>query len=208
MASKLSPVSRRGVLKAAGAAAVAGGASALLGGSTAAAQQGAPAVMTGTQAGRKYKAYVKFSTDLPTIIDLKARALVDRQILIRTEAAQTCYTSVDETLIPGFKMGPGGPAIVGHGGVGIVEAIGPQATRCRVGDRVVVTLHRACGSCFNCLRMRSDKCLNAGNAKGNNIPTSDMEDGRSLFSPTGAMAELTITNEEYAVPVFTRCSRG
>ena len=51
MASKLSPVSRRGVLKAAGAAVVVGGASALLSGGTAAAQQGAPAVMTGTQAG-------------------------------------------------------------------------------------------------------------------------------------------------------------
>jgi S-(hydroxymethyl)glutathione dehydrogenase/alcohol dehydrogenase len=30
-----------------------------------------------------------------------------------------------------------------------------------------------------------------------------MADGTAIFSPTGAMAELTITNEEYAVPVFT-----
>ena len=30
-----------------------------------------------------------------------------------------------------------------------------------------------------------------------------MADGTPIFSPTGAMAELTITNEEYVVPVFT-----
>ena len=35
------------------------------------------------------------------------------------------------------------------------------------------------------------------------IPTGEMADGRIVFSPTGAMAELTITNEEYTVPVFT-----
>ena len=37
---------------------------------------------------------------------------------------------------------PGTPAnravTVGHGGVGIVEAIGPQASRVEVGDRVIV----------------------------------------------------------------------
>ena len=57
MAPKSTPVSRRGVLKAAGvaagAAAVAGGASLLRG---AGVQQRAPAVLTNTQAGRKYMA--------------------------------------------------------------------------------------------------------------------------------------------------------
>jgi S-(hydroxymethyl)glutathione dehydrogenase/alcohol dehydrogenase len=195
--SRRDSVSRRSILK----AAAAGGAAALFGGGTLAAQQGAPAIATNTQAGRKYRAYVKFGKELPAVVELKARALTARQVLIRTQAAQTCYTNVDQCLIPGVAVPTGGPTIVGHGGVGIVEAIGPQVTRTRVGDRVVVTLHRACGSCFNCLRTRSDKCLNGG--AQNAIPTSDMADGTAIFSPTGAMAELTITNEEYAVPVFT-----
>src|SRR3984893_1904929 len=195
--SRRDSIPRRSILK----AAAAGGAAALFGGGTLAAQQGAPAIATNTQAGRKYRAYVKFGKELPAVVELKARALTARQGLIRTQAAQTCYTNVDQCLIPGVAVPTSGPTIVGHGGVGVVEAIGPQVTRARVGDRVVVTLHRACGSCFNCLRMRSDKCLNGG--AQNAIPTSDMADGTAIFSPTGAMAELTITNEEYAVPVFT-----
>ena len=50
-----SRVSRRDMLKAAGAAAVAGGATAL-GGAVAEAQQRAPAVLTNTQAGRRFRA--------------------------------------------------------------------------------------------------------------------------------------------------------
>lgn len=191
--------SRRDILK----ASAAGGAAALFAGNLPA-QQGAPAVMTGTQAGRRFKAYVKFSTEIPAVIELRARALQERQVLIRTEAAQTCYSSVDECLLPGTPPGPGGPGIVGHGGVGIVEAVGPQCTRVRVGDRVVVTLHPACGSCFNCLHMRSDKCVNSG--ARNNTPAVEMSDGNAFFSATGAMSELTITNEEYAIPVFANVS--
>jgi S-(hydroxymethyl)glutathione dehydrogenase / alcohol dehydrogenase len=203
-----SGVTRRDLLKVAGAtagvAATVGGAASLLSRSSEPEQQRAPAVLTNTQAGRQFKAYVKFSTDVPSIVTLKARALQARQVAIRTEAAQTCYTSVDECLIQGTPVPATGPQIIGHGGVGIVEAIGPQVTRCRVGDRVVVNLHAACGSCFNCLRMRSDKCRNNGAA--NYMPTCEMADGKEIFSPTGAMSELTITNEEYATPVFTKAS--
>ena len=100
MASKKSsPVSRRRVLKTAGAV-VAGGASAVLGGTALAAQQGAPAVLTNTQAGRKFRAFVKYRTDPPTVVELTARALTGRLILVRTEAAQTCYTTVRQVLLP------------------------------------------------------------------------------------------------------------
>jgi len=200
MASK--SVSRRGVLKAAGAAAVAGGASALLGGGKMAAQQGAPAVMTNTQAGRKFRAYVKSGPALPTVVELKARGLTQREILVRVEAAQTCYTSVDECLIPGTPARQA--TIVGHGGVGIVEAVGPQVISSRVGDRVVIALHASCGRCYNCLWMQSSQCLNRGAAS--TIPTADMADGTPVWSATGAMSELTIVQEEEAVPVFTDVS--
>ncbi len=96
MASK---PSRRRVLKAAGTAAV-GGASALLGSGGAAAQQGAPAVVTNTQAGRRFRAFVKSTTAPPSVVTLTARALEGRLIVIRTEAAQTCYTTVRQVLMP------------------------------------------------------------------------------------------------------------
>lgn len=199
MASTPSAISRRRALKSAGAAALGGGASALLGGGTLAAQGGAPAILTNTQAGRRFKAFVKHSNDLPTVLDLTVRGITGRQMVIRTEAAQTCYTSVDQVLIPGTRTAQA--TIVGHGGVGIVEAIGPQVLSARVGDRVIVNLHAACGRCFSCLHMRSDKCRNG--AAANPMATCTMADGTPVFSATSGMAELMIVMEEYATPLFT-----
>jgi S-(hydroxymethyl)glutathione dehydrogenase/alcohol dehydrogenase len=199
MASKSSRISRRRVLKTAGTAIVGGGATVLLAGSTVAAQGSAPAILTNTQAGRRFRAFVKFSSDLPTVLEVTARPLTARQILVRTEGAQTCYSSVDQVLISGVPTDQA--VIVGHGGVGIVEAVGPQAYRVQVGDRVIVNFHTACGSCFNCLWMRSDKCLNRGAATA--VPTCDMADGTPVYSGNSGMAELMIVHEEQAVPLFT-----
>jgi len=191
-------VSRRSILKAAavsGAAALVSGA-----GVTSSSQAQAPAVLTNTQAGRKFRAFVKVSNELPTLQDLTVRGISGRQIVVRTEAAQTCYTTVNQVLRRGTPTNQA--VIVGHGGVGIVEAIGPQAIRTRVGDRVIVNFWSACGSCFNCVRMRSDKCLNRGAATA--VPTCNMTDGTPVFSPNSGMAELLIVQEEMATPVFTQ----
>jgi S-(hydroxymethyl)glutathione dehydrogenase/alcohol dehydrogenase len=203
MASR-SRVSRRGVLKgagaAAGAAAVAGAASALVGRP----EQGAPAILTNTQAGRRFRAFVKFSTAAPSLVDLRVRALTAREVLVRTEAAQTCYTSVRQVLLPS-EFAPRQATVVGHGGVGIVEAIGPQVITCQVGDRVVVNFHAACGRCNSCLWMRSDKCVNRGAATA--TATCEMTDGTPVFfANNSGTAELMIVHEEHAVPVFTDVS--
>jgi S-(hydroxymethyl)glutathione dehydrogenase/alcohol dehydrogenase len=187
----------------AGAAAAAGAASAVLGGA-AAAQERAPAILTNTQAGRTFRAFVKFSQAPPSVVDVRARALTAREVVVRTEAAQTCYTSVREVLRPS-ALAPAQAQILGHGGVGIVEAVGPQAIRTRVGDRVVVTFHAACGSCHNCLWMRSDQCVNRGGATA--VPTCEMTDGTPIpFSNNSGMSELMIVHEEHVVPVFTEVS--
>jgi S-(hydroxymethyl)glutathione dehydrogenase/alcohol dehydrogenase len=199
MASTSSRVSRRRILKTAGVAAVGGGAALL--GAGAGAQGQAPAILTNTQAGRRFKAFVKYSTsELPGVVDVTARALGGNQVLLRVDAAQTCYTSIDQVLIPGTPTNQA--TIVGHGGVGIVEAIGPQVISTRVGDRVILNLHAACGRCHNCLRMRSDKCR-AGAAS--NDPIADLN-GMPVFGRTGAMSELAITGEEYVTPLFTDVS--
>jgi S-(hydroxymethyl)glutathione dehydrogenase / alcohol dehydrogenase len=199
VASQPPRLSRRRALKVAGAAAIAGGTSAFLGGA-AGAQQGAPAVLTNTQAGRKFRAFVKHATAPPGVVELTARALTGRLIVVRTEAAQTCYTTVRQVLLAS-ESAPSQPVILGHGGVGIVEAVGPQAIRTRVGDRVVVAFHAACGTCHNCLWMRSDQCVNRGGATA--VPICDM-DGRELMSSDNTgMTELMIVLEEHAIPVFT-----
>jgi S-(hydroxymethyl)glutathione dehydrogenase/alcohol dehydrogenase len=197
-------MSRRRVLKAAGAAAAGGGTAALLGGVTLAAQGTPPAILTNTQAGRKFRGFVKYNQNRPSVVELTARGLTGNQVLLRVEAAQTCYSNIDQVLKNDERTPAGNATIVGHGGVGIVEAVGPQVLSTRVGDRVILNLHPACGRCWNCLNMRSDKCR-AGQA-GPPVPIATLPDGTPLFSRTGAMSELTITGEEYVTPIFTDIS--
>ena len=42
------------------------------------------------------------------------------------------------------------PAIYGHEAAGVIESVGPGVTRLKVGDPVVATLIRSCGSCPSC----------------------------------------------------------
>jgi len=200
MATKTSRISRRRVLQTAGAAAVGGGAALLAGGVVAVQRGGAPAIQTNTQSGRRFKAFVKYNNQRPDVVDVVGRALTGNQVLLRVEAAQTCYTNTDQVLIDGVPINQA--TIMGHGGVGIVEAVGPSVNSTRVGDRVILNLHSACGRCYNCLRQRSDKCR-AGAA--NNTPIADMGN-TPVFGRTGAMSELAITGEEYVTPIFTDVS--
>src|SRR3989475_11924448 len=97
--------------------------------------------------------------------------------------------------------------IQGHGGIGIVEAVGPEVRRVRIGDRVCVSGTPQCGSCYPCLRGRSDMCqfLSAIGAD-DLVPIADMADGTPVFenSHIGGLAELMVTFEEWVVPVFTK----
>ncbi|MEQ1575420.1 MAG: alcohol dehydrogenase catalytic domain-containing protein [Vicinamibacterales bacterium] len=191
-------------MKAAGTAALATSASVVLGGSAPAAQQGAPAIRTNTQAGRRIRSFIKFDREIPSMQPVTLRALTGRMVAIRTEAAQTCYSSVGQVLMPSANA-PQNIGVVGHGGVGIVEAIGPEVFAVQVGDRVVVNFHAACGWCYNCVKSRSDQCVNQGGGS-QQIPAGDTADGRPVFSGTSGMTEVMIVNQEKCVPVFTDVS--
>lgn len=202
MSASSSRLSRRRAIKTVGAA-VGGGTAVLLGGAGLAAQGGAPAIVTNTQAGRKFKAFVKFSPERPTVVDVTANALTGNQVLLRVEAAQTCYSNIDQVLKNDQRTPNANASIVGHGGVGVVEAIGPQVISTRVGDRVILNLHAACGRCWNCLNMRSDKCR-SGQVPP--TPLGTLPNGMNVFGRTGAMSELAITGEEMVTPIFTDIS--
>lgn len=47
---------------------------------------------------------------------------------------------------------------VGHEMVGVVEAVGPEVTSVKVGDRVVVNVETFCGECFYCKRGYVNNC--------------------------------------------------
>jgi S-(hydroxymethyl)glutathione dehydrogenase/alcohol dehydrogenase len=197
-----SEITRRSLLKKT-AAAIGGGAATLLGGEKGAAQSNrAAAGRTPSEAGQLFRGYVRFGTGA-SVQELKLLPIAPRQVVIRTEAAQICYT----TTAQGLGTANVAQAVIpAHGGVGTVIEIGSSVDRVHVGDRVIVAGQAQCGACYNCLRGRADHCL-MGNAGGNpNRPIAEMRDGTKVAGFRGGVAELMVTFEDYCVPVVTRVS--
>jgi len=225
MAHSEPTLSRRTVLRRGAAAAAAGVALGTGGGTPQAAGRGqAPAAVT----GRTFRAWIARGNGpgRTTLQDVRLLPVTGRQVVVRTEATNLCYSNVGAVL--GIQApGPGGanPArvglaaanagsnaraiIQGHGGVGVVEAVGPEVRRVQVGDRVCVSGTPQCGSCYHCLRGRADICQLLGrNGPNDLVPVAELRDGTPVYSNShiGGLAELMVTFEEWVVPVFTSAS--
>jgi S-(hydroxymethyl)glutathione dehydrogenase / alcohol dehydrogenase len=215
-------LSRRGVLT--GGVALAAQSGALL-------AQSKSAQTSVASAGRKFRGWVSRGTGpgRTTLQELTLRPISGRQIVVRTEATNLCYSNSTDVLgLPQPGAPPPPPAgspprpvppaflamsrmalIQGHGGIGIVEAVGPEVRRVQVGDRVCVSGTPQCGSCYQCLRGRADMCQFLGRQGPNDlVPIADLRDGTPVYanSHIGGLAELMVTFEEWVVPVFTKAS--
>lgn len=221
-------LSRRKLLKR-GMAAAAGGAALVTQSGTLAGQS------TPTAPARRFRGWVSRGTGpgRTTLQELTLRPISGRQVVVRTEATNLCYSNTGAVLglpqnfgpPPGAGAGnappppPPPPAgvrrlsdmalIQGHGGVGVVEAVGPEVRRVQAGDRVCVSGTPQCGSCYQCLRGRSDMCQFLGRQGPNDlVPIADMRDGTPVYanSHIGGLAEVMVTFEEWVVPVFSKAS--
>ncbi len=183
-----------------------------------------PAVVT----ARTFRGWISRGTGRgrTTLQDLRLRPITGRQVVVRTEACNLCYSNVGAVL--GIQPTP--PAtgastaanagltgantndmalIQGHGGVGVVEAVGPEVRRVQIGDRVCVSGTPQCGACYHCLRGRADVCQLLGrNLAGDLVPVADLRDGTPVYSNShiGGLAELMITPEEWVGPVVTKAT--
>jgi S-(hydroxymethyl)glutathione dehydrogenase/alcohol dehydrogenase len=155
-------------------------------------------------AGTKFRAYVRNGAT-SSIEELTLRPIQPQQVVIRTQAAQACYTIVN-ALGPPPARPAGAPApaaaIIGHGGVGIVEEVGSEVKRVQVGDLVVVPVTPQCGQCWMCLHGRADACRSALGRPA--VPVADMRDGTPVNGRLGGFAELMVEWEEQTVPIFTK----
>ena len=93
-------------------------------------------------------------------------------------------------------------SVLGHEAVGVVESIGGDVTGFRPGDRVVVSFHIACGSCWFCRRGETALCedhaiLGAG-PFGGDLPVP----GRTVrvpFAVTNLLAIPDAVDDERAL---------
>lgn len=68
--------------------------------------------------------------------------------IVRLTASAICGT--DLHMVRGTMAGMKPGTILGHEGVGVIEALGPDVRNLRVGDRVVIPSSIACGNCSYC----------------------------------------------------------
>jgi Zn-dependent alcohol dehydrogenase len=80
------------------------------------------------------------------------------EVLVRLLASGICRS--DLSLIDGKWPHPM-PAVLGHEGAGVIDAVGPGVDESRVGERVVLTFVPACGRCRFCLEGRVNLCATA-----------------------------------------------
>jgi S-(hydroxymethyl)glutathione dehydrogenase/alcohol dehydrogenase len=181
----------------------AAGAAALVATGAAAQQSGtaAPAVGTGAVAGMPFRAFVRYGAQ-GTIEDLRLRDLKPTQVLVRNRGSCACYT------VTGAVLGTASqatPTIPNHSGMGIVEAVGAQVRRVRVGDRVLVSGTPWCGQCRQCLSGTPEWCNYLAPGGVPNDPVAEMADGTGVIEAAviGGLSELIGAYEEYCVPIFS-----
>jgi S-(hydroxymethyl)glutathione dehydrogenase/alcohol dehydrogenase len=79
------------------------------------------------------------------------------EVLVRLVACGVCHTD----LYTASGADPSGyaPAVLGHEGAGVVEAVGPGVSLVEPGDHVVTLFSPQCGECIHCRDERTNLCL-------------------------------------------------
>ena len=126
------------------------------------------------------------------------------EVLVRIGASGVCHS--DLNAVDGTAPTPC-PAVLGHEGAGVVEAVGPDVARVRVGDHVALSWAPACGRCEECVRELPHLCGEAWPA----MATGGLMDGTSRLSRDGepvhhysflsSFAEAAVVPEASCVPI-------
>src|SRR5436189_6412908 len=77
------------------------------------------------------------------------------EVRVRVGASGVCHS--DLSVVNGTLLSPL-PAVLGHEGAGVVEAIGEGVTRVKPGDHVVLSFVPQCGHCYMCTHDTPEMC--------------------------------------------------
>jgi NDMA-dependent alcohol dehydrogenase len=139
-----------------------------------------------------------------TIEDIEVESPHPGEVAVRIAASGVCHSdlSMQNGKIP-FPL----PAVLGHEGAGVVEAVGDGVTSVAPGDHVVISWVPQCGTCFFCAYGQPELCEigRRGMAKGGMLDgTSRLSRGEeTLFQMNvcGTFTELTVTPEQSVVKI-------
>lgn len=138
----------------------------------------------------------EFGTPLK-IEEIALRAPDTGEIEVTLDAVAICHSDIS------YAEGAWGgslPAVYGHEAAGRVTALGAGVTGLDVGDSVVVTLIRACGSCGNCAGGAPTLCETPYD--GDHGPIKTLEGGKlHQAMATGGFAEKVVVSQNQAVKI-------
>ena len=128
----------------------------------------------------KSRAAVAFAPNQPLqIVEVDVAPPKAGEVLVRIVATGVCHT--DAYTLSGEDSEGVFPAILGHEGGGIVEAIGEGVTSVQVGDHVIPLYTAECRACKFCKSGKTNLCSSVRATQGKGL----MPDGTSRFSYNG-----------------------
>jgi aryl-alcohol dehydrogenase len=140
-----------------------------------------------------------------TIEQAYLRAARGDEVLVKVVAVGMCHTD----LIVRDQYYPVPlPAVLGHEGAGVVEAIGPDVKNLKVGDHVVLT-YGSCGHCAPCVSGHETYCRNfyghnfsgAGPDGDIALHSADGEPLHDHFFSQSSFANYALARERNAIKV-------
>ncbi|WP_018501714.1 Zn-dependent alcohol dehydrogenase [Parafrankia discariae] len=144
---------------------------------------------------------VAYEAGKPLVVeDLDQPAVGPRDVLVRIAASGICHT--DLHVINGQSPLPL-PIVPGHEACGVVEEVGAEVRRVKVGQRVLAAVSPACGTCWWCVNGMSNHCELGGPVKA--APRFTLADGRTAAAVCGCgtFAEAMVVDEASVVPTAT-----
>ena len=128
----------------------------------------------------KSRAAVAFAPGQPLqIVEVDVAPPKAGEVLVRIVASGVCHT--DAFTLSGDDPEGIFPAILGHEGGGIVEAVGEGVTSLAVGDHVIPLYTAECRTCKFCTSGKTNLCQSVRETQGKGL----MPDGTTRFSYKG-----------------------
>ena len=92
-----------------------------------------------------------------SVQDVDLAAPASGEVLVRLAACGVCHT--DMYTASGADPSGYAPAVLGHEGAGVVEAIGENVSSLAVGDHVVTLFSPQCRECVHCRSPKTNLCM-------------------------------------------------
>jgi len=137
------------------------------------------------------------------VADVDLAAPKAGEVLVRIHASGVCHS--DLNAVDGTSA-TRCPAVLGHEGAGVVEAVGPGVS-IRVGQHVALSWMPACGRCEECVRGLTHLCRTAWAGMGHGglldgTPRLSWSKGPIYhYSYLSTFAQATVVPEQCVIPI-------